>query len=466
MRRLVTTFAAAAAAMLTLPTLALGAPSTVYVTNYASPGAVSMFKIGTGGELTASGSVSAISDTNLMAFTPNGRYAYATGSGGAGGVSEYDVQPDGALVPMSVASVIAPGAYPIALSPNGKQVYVGEGSAVAIFNVGADGQLTPNPTQPTLADAAVPDGLALTPSGKSLYVANYSGGTDSGDVAQYSVAANGTLTADSTPAVSSGTNPQYISVTPNGKFAYVSNMGDGTVSQYRIGGDGTLTPIGSPVSAGASSAPVFYTVQVSPNGRSVYVPNTTAVYQFRVQSNGTLLAKSPASISAGTNIDDIWFAADGKSAYVPDFNDGNPGDVFEFNTSSAGLLSFKPTSTIASGEGPAGVMIAPDQAPIATFSVKRKGKGLVRVFNARHSRAPDGKVVRYHWRFGDGKITTTKSSSIKHRYRKARRYKVTLTVTDDAGCSTGFVYTGQSAYCHGGRSAIHTKKIKVARARA
>ncbi len=74
-------------------------------------------------------------------------------------------------------------------------------------------------------------------------------------------------------------------------------------------------------------------------------------------------------------------------------------------------------------------------------------------------------MVRYHWSFGDGKSATTKSSRIKHRYRKARRYRVTLTVTDDAGCSTRFVYTGQSANCNGGSSAIHKKRIKVARAR-
>jgi hypothetical protein len=38
---------------------------------------------------------------------------------------------------------------------------------------------------------------------------------------------------------------------------------------------------------------------------------------------------------------------------------------------------------------------------------------------------------------------------------------VGLTVTDDAGCSTAFVFTGQTAYCNGGPQASRTTTIVV-----
>jgi hypothetical protein len=39
---------------------------------------------------------------------------------------------------------------------------------------------------------------------------------------------------------------------------------------------------------------------------------------------------------------------------------------------------------------------------------------------------------------------------------------VTLTTTDNEGCSVAMVFTGQTAYCHGSPGAAVTKTVKVA----
>jgi hypothetical protein len=39
---------------------------------------------------------------------------------------------------------------------------------------------------------------------------------------------------------------------------------------------------------------------------------------------------------------------------------------------------------------------------------------------------------------------------------------VTLTLTDNEGCSTALVFTGQTAYCNGSASASRTQAVKVA----
>src|SRR5258708_17243714 len=46
----------------------------------------------------------------------------------------------------------------------------------------------------------------------------------------------------STATVGAGTNPQSAAIDPSGKYAYVANNG-GNVSQYTVGTDGSLTPM-------------------------------------------------------------------------------------------------------------------------------------------------------------------------------------------------------------------------------
>ena len=58
-------------------------------------------------------------------------------------------------------------------------------------------------------------------------------------------------------------------------------------------------------------------------------------------------------------------------------------------------------------------------------------------FNAGASSSPNGIIVAYDWDFGDG--TTGTGKEIKHKFTEKGIYKVTLTVTDDAG-KEGTVY--------------------------
>ena len=53
------------------------------------------------------------------------------------------------------------------------------------------------------------------------------------------------------------------------------------------------------------------------------------------------------------------------------------------------------------------------------------------IFNASRSTDEDGDILTYSWSFGDG--TTGSGMIVKHTYRQARVYSVTLTVTDGKG---------------------------------
>jgi PKD repeat protein len=54
-------------------------------------------------------------------------------------------------------------------------------------------------------------------------------------------------------------------------------------------------------------------------------------------------------------------------------------------------------------------------------------------FDASSSTPNGGTIVSYTWNFGDGNVTTTPSSIIKHVYKNIGTYNVTLTVIDSEG---------------------------------
>ena len=71
--------------------------------------------------------------------------------------------------------------------------------------------------------------------------------------------------------------------------------------------------------------------------------------------------------------------------------------------------------------------------PIASYVVGVRRR-VVSFYGTRSTDA-DGRVVRYSWSFGDGKVAS--GAVVRHKFKKARhKYTVRLTVTDDSGAST------------------------------
>ena len=463
---------ACALTALVLCTGAKAAPPAAYVTNYTSTGGITAFPIGAGGELQADDfAASSGANTWYEAATPNGRYLYVTNNAAApnGTVAQFAIAADGALSPLSPATVAA-GSYPtgIAVSPDGKHVYVAEYNtgALAIFDVGSDGTLTPNATQPTVtANLDRPYGAALTPDGKSLYVPNRGLGSPGGTtLAEFDVASDGTLTPKATPTVAASNGPtngpDYVVITPNGRFAYATDYLNDDVFQYTVGADGELTPNGTPIGAGAPATHLSATV--SPDGQSLYLPNGSAIYQFSIGSTGLLSAKFPSTVTSGSNNRSVWFTADGKSAYAANDASSTDGTVSEWDVAGNGELSAKSTPAVMSVAGASAVMIAPDQGPIASFSDTPGQAGAPSHFNGSTSQDSDGSVASYAWSFGDGATAPNGGPKPAHTYARPGHYTVTLTVTDEEGCSTAFVFTGGTAYCNGTAAARQTRKVAIA----
>jgi hyaluronoglucosaminidase len=96
------------------------------------------------------------------------------------------------------------------------------------------------------SDEFIPDGLAITPDGATVYVIN--GGTNcSGDVLPIRTADNAVG-----PVISAGSRLVAIVVTPDGKTAYVTSYRDGTVIPISTA---TNTP-GTPIPVGTGPGPI------------------------------------------------------------------------------------------------------------------------------------------------------------------------------------------------------------------
>jgi 6-phosphogluconolactonase (cycloisomerase 2 family) len=277
---------------------------------------VSAHSIGANGALTPIGTFPAGTSPRFVAVDPTGKFAYVANFGGTavgGSVSAYTIDPSTGVLASVPGSPFAAG-HPlsVAVDPTGKFAYVanfGGGSSgsngnVSAYSIGANGALTPIGT---FAAGANPDSVAVDPTGKFAYVANR-GGT----VSAYTInQSTGALTAIGT--FTAGSNPEAVAVDPTGKFAYVANGGAlpasiGSVSAYSIGADGALTQLtslGSPFAAGTNPD----SVAVDPTGKFAYVANQGGlltngnVSAYSIGANGALtqLTSLGSPFTAGTN---------------------------------------------------------------------------------------------------------------------------------------------------------------------
>src|ERR1019366_1816311 len=85
----------------------------------------------------------------------------------------------------------------------------------------AAGDPATNTAGPPIPVGSYPEGIAITPDGKTAYVANYISDT---------VTPIATATNTAGPPITTGNTPQGIAITPDGKTAYVANNSSGTVT--------------------------------------------------------------------------------------------------------------------------------------------------------------------------------------------------------------------------------------------
>ena len=159
--------------------------------------------------------------------------------------------------------------------------------------------------------------MAVTPNGRYAYVTNYDGATGT-TVSVIDTALAVTDPANAvTATVTAGPVPYGVAVTPNGRYAYVTNYSDGTVSVIDTA---TNSVTGDPISG--FDGPVG--VAFSPNGRHAYVTNygesiagtTVSVIDTALAVTDPANAVTGTTITVGSAPSGVAFTPDGRYAYV------------------------------------------------------------------------------------------------------------------------------------------------------
>ena len=404
---------------------------------------------GSGG-LCADAPGSPLANADGVAVSPGGGSVYVASEGlagaGPGTVTHFFAAPHGQLSydgcvsnDASAGCATVPGsslnaANAVAVSPDGSSVYVTAATGYIVhFFAAAGGQLTYDgcisndgsgglcvdaPGTP-LSGA---DSVAVSPNGRSVYVASAASGT----VTHFFAAPAGQISYDGCVsgdgsggacAVASPDalgSPTSVAVSPDGKSVYVAAAHPGAVSHFFAAPAGQLTYdgcISNDGSGGAcANAPgsplgTATSVAVSPDGSSVYVASPAAsgtLSTFAVASGGQLTysgcissdgSDGACTDAPGTSLQGVTRVAvspNGNSVYAGSFSGGTITHFFRSGSGSTG-------GSGSGGSGGGGGTTGTTPAVLSSLAIKpsafRAGAGGPTVVVKPGSRV--GAVVSY-----------------------------------------------------------------------
>ena len=226
--------------------------------------------------------------------------------------------------------------------------------SLSIYSVNVStGQLRPNGY---ILEAAIPQSVALDPSGKFAFVAN----SDS-TVSAYSVnASTGMPTAVAGSPFAAGERSGSVTIHPSGKFVYVTNENSSDVSSYSINAtSGVLSPIlGSPFAAGYGAA----CMAIDPLGKFAYVgnafnsPSDISAYTINL-TTGALTPVAGSPFPTGLTPLSMTVAPSGRFLYVAAL-DNNAISVYNINATTGSLIPIS-GSPFAAGSSPMSIILDP-----------------------------------------------------------------------------------------------------------
>jgi 6-phosphogluconolactonase len=254
----------------------------------------------------------------------------------------------------------------IALHPSKNFLYVPNltSNTVSGFNIDhVSGVLSPIgtavPPTPACASPSVcsnPIGIGINSAGTFLFLLNQ-GSTAPAAPASISVfsidPARGLLTpiAGSPFAFASlsASNPQFLAMSPNASFLYVSNGALSTISVFSIGANGALSEIsGSPFSAGAGATVAG--LAIDSKGQFLYAADSAnnKIMSFSIAASGSLAPVAGSPFATGAAPVAIALDATGSFLYSANRDSGNVS-AFKTNSGTLTEVSGSPYGLVPSG---------------------------------------------------------------------------------------------------------------------
>jgi 6-phosphogluconolactonase len=264
----------------------------LFVDNNGS-NSITAYSVNSSGSLTAvAGRTPTGASPMGMAIDPRGRFLFVANQASST-ISVYSINGTSlqavngspfTTIPMGTTTPTLPMA--VAVSATGNFLYVANNftNSVGAFSIASSGALTPLGASPypiclPTSNCMAPSGLAITPGGGFLYVAN----TGTANVSAFAICdkvvttcaypnrPDGTLTTVTNPscscnAFSAGLGPIAVTVDPYFSFLYVLDKQSFQISEYSYSpGTGALTPLSTPaVSTGQT--PLSFVIKAGATG--------------------------------------------------------------------------------------------------------------------------------------------------------------------------------------------------------
>ena len=234
---------------------------------------------------------------------------------------------------LSVVTTVGVGSTPwgVAVSPDGSRVYVANygDSSVSVINTATNTVVT------TVSVGSYPWDLAMSPDGSRVYVVNYYAD---------SVSVIATATNAVVATVGVGSYPQAVAVSPDGSRVYVANYGGDSVSVINTATNAVVAT----VSVGRRPSGVA----VSPDGSRVYVP----IEDSKVKVINTATNAVVATVGVGSYPEGVAVSPDGSRVYVANYYDDS---VSVINTATNAVVA-----TVGVGSYPYGVAVGAGGSPV------------------------------------------------------------------------------------------------------
>ena len=240
--------------------------------------------------------------------------------------------------------------------------YTRDGASKGIYRATLD-ETTGQVSTPVLAaEVSNPSFLAFHP--KSTFAFSVSEisdhqGKKTGAVSSFAIQPDGSLTLINQQP-SGGAGPCYVCVDPSGGTVLVANYGGGSCASYPIQQNGALGPMssfhqhaGSSVDPKRQTGPHAHSIQAGPDGLRVYVPDLglDRIQIYRLDSRaGTLTPNDPpfASTPAGGGPRHLAFHPNHRFAYA-NLEMASKVVAFSLNSDSGSLSILEEHSTLPSG---------------------------------------------------------------------------------------------------------------------
>jgi 6-phosphogluconolactonase len=299
---------------------------------------------------------------------------------GSNSIFAYSLNSNGSIGP--VAGVTQTGASPMgmAIDPLGRFLFVANqaASTVSVYSIHGTSleEVTGSPFTTKAAgspQATLPTGVVVSATGNFLYVAN----NFTNSVGAYSIASSGALAALGASPYQLGSSsvaaiaPSGLAITPGGGYLYIANTGTSNVSGFAICDkvvltcvnpnipDGTLTPVkGSPFPAGqgpiaVAADPYFDFVYVLNNRSSQiseysFAPGTGVLSPLSTPTASTGLSPLSFVIIAGATGSNAGFPTTEPNDFIYVANSGaSTLAAFSLNTTTGVLTPLGPGTDIA-----------------------------------------------------------------------------------------------------------------------